>query len=178
MKTKEISRVVSYVSVYLLSPVLLGDIPSSWKAGNAAPTNSDLRAVAYANGQFVTVGSSYTILTSQDGVDWVISTNSAQAPGLNAVVSARGIFLAGGQSNAFRAVSTDGITWSNAQAAVGVETINALTFANGVFVGVGHGVSENTAYILTSPDGTNWQTRRPITTNELHAVAYGEHGFV
>src|SRR2546423_1686092 len=153
MKTKEISRVVSYVSVYLLSPVLFGDIPSSWKAGNAAPTNSDLRAVAYANGQFIAVGSSYTILTSEDGIDWMVRTNGTETSVFNAIASGNGIFVAGGQSGAFRVLSSDCVTWSNAQATVGIETINALTFANGVFVAVGHGLHENTAYILTSPDG-------------------------
>src|SRR5882762_9458025 len=178
MKTKKFSRVVSCISVYLFSPLLFGDIPSSWKLGNPPTTNSDLRAITCANGEFIAVGSSYTISTSSNGIDWMLRTNGTESSVFNAVVSGNAIFVAGGQIGAFRAVSTDGITWSNAQATLGIETINALTFANGVFVGVGHGLHENTAYILTSPDGTNWQTRRPITTNELHAVAYGNSAFV
>src|SRR5689334_18060877 len=178
MKTKNFSKVVSCISVYLFSPLLFGEIPTSWQAGNSAPTNSDLHVITYANEQFVAAGSSYTIASSSNGIDWTLRTNGTESSVFNAVVSAKGIFVAGGQLGAFRALSSDGITWSNSQATLGVEAINGLTFANGVFVAVGHGLLENTAYILTSPDGTNWDTRRPFTTNELHAVAYGTNVFV
>src|SRR5437868_14056179 len=102
MKTKNFSKVVACISVYLFSPLLFGDIPSSWKTGNAPPTNSDLRAITYANGQFVAAGSSYTIATSPNGIDWILRTNGTESSVFNGVVSAKGIFVAGGRTGAFR----------------------------------------------------------------------------
>jgi hypothetical protein len=42
------------------------------------PTGNDLYDVAYANGQFVAVGNLGTIITSADGLTWVVRNSGTR----------------------------------------------------------------------------------------------------
>jgi hypothetical protein len=87
--------------------------------------------MTYANGLFVVVGDSGTILTSPDGVTWT-SRISNTPNNLTAVIYANGAFF----TNSANLVSSDGINWINHQT-TSVSGIG-LIFNNGVIISVGN----------------------------------------
>jgi len=60
-----------------------------------------LNAVTYGNGQFFAVGSGFTILSSQHGLDWTVQTNGTDSSVLRAVTVGDTAVAGGGQLGAF-----------------------------------------------------------------------------
>ena len=122
---------------------------SNW-VGVASPTNVILKKVVFADGQFLAVGDSSTVVTSKDGIDWKLRhTDSAGMPYRQvAVGSGTYVALSGGPVLAY---SKDLANWKSVMPDTGF-TFTALAFGNGKFVAVGQG-----GKMFTSIDGAVWK---------------------
>ncbi|NBV21070.1 MAG: hypothetical protein EBS05_03995 [Proteobacteria bacterium] len=144
---------------------------SQW-VDRLTPTMISLNAVTYAQGKFVAVGDSATILNSTNGVDWVNRTPAVNASALRGVAYGNGVFVAIGAGSILR-YSTDGDTWVTS--GTSGTTLNSITFANGIFVGVG----DNGA-VRSSVDGITWtaRTTTPSHNRVLQTVRYAGGRFI
>ena len=129
------------------------------------------------NGLFVAVGEAGTILTSPDGVTWT-RQNSNTLFNLYGVSYANNQFIAVGDSVVLSG-SSDGVTWSVEDVSGTLSLpLNGVCYANGQFVAVGNN------QIMTSADGSNWNSLPPepsgITgpTVDLFNTAFGNNQFV
>jgi hypothetical protein len=171
------------LSVFCLaSRVLHGALPQSWYS--STPTNKNLTAAMYGQGQLVVVGLGSLIMKSSDGFTWTQALQLNGPPGtgssdhLHSAAYGNGMFVAGGYLNMHRVISPDGINWTNTTS-LGPEIVYGLTFANGRFVGVGRGIHGNDSYIITSVNGINWSSPAVYpTTNILRSVAFGNGLYV
>lgn len=155
--------------------------PTSWRA-DYAPANTELTAIAYGGGQFVAVGRDTTIVRSLDGVHWTLSSYCCGGGAdLFAIAYGNGRFVVGGESNALLMGSSDGVDWTGQMAVsgpAGAEKIYGLTFGNGRFLGVGSLSQDQLPLVLTSTNGTYWETPLRPTRATLRAVTYGHSMFV
>jgi hypothetical protein len=124
-----------------------------WGQRTAPGSGYTLNAVAFANGVFVAVGGSGTILISSDGANW---TNSS--PGnygdLRNVHFLNGQFTVVGYNNQMLR-SSNGITWT----ATALPVVNYwdVAFGNGTYVLAG-----DTNFVST--DGLNWIPAGPVVS--------------
>jgi hypothetical protein len=139
--------------------------------------------VAYGNGRFVAVGSSYPtypssdVFTSRDGLNW--TPHKSGYSGLFGIVYGGGQFVAT-TGSPLMLTSVDGETW----------TPHAITLTNTHFWGVGYGngtylavgsVNDFQQVLARSRDGTNWQTQviGPIMEDySLDDATFGARTFV
>ncbi len=160
----------SLVAVGNLGVIARSTDGNSWAAIPSSTTNA-LLDVVFANGSYLAVGASGTMVSSSDGgITW-----SALASGttttLRFVNRLNGTFLALGDSGVLRS-SPDGVVWS----AVTSGTINGLfgaAYGGGNYVAVG-----SLGTILTSPDATIWTARTSGVVTSLNEVAFGNGVFV
>jgi hypothetical protein len=146
---------------------------------NAAhPSTNFLRSITYANGQFVAVGDSGTIVTSVDATNWV-QAESGMAIGLNGIASGRGVLVAVGGDPLYQLAegvviltSTNGVDWVQRQRGT-TNGLSAVAYGSGQFVAVGA-----FGTILSSADGINWIERQSGTQDDLRGVTYGNGHFV
>jgi photosystem II stability/assembly factor-like uncharacterized protein len=145
----------------------------TWTTQASSPISNQLIGVTFANGQFVAVGYS-GILYSSDGVNWnSINTQSQGITGptadLYSVAYGNNHFVTVGtyngspmSYNGLIGTSPDGITWTTLPYTSNY--LSGVTYGGGQFVAVGREGS-----ILTSPDGTTWttQTAAPIANSTL-----------
>ena len=136
----------------------------SWLSRSSGTSNR-LSAIADGNGTLVAVGSSGTILTSQDGVTWTVQT-SGTSQDLNAVCYGNGTLVVGGAGGTLL-TSTDAIHWTSRSSA-DTGNIYTLTYGNGLFVAAGLG-----AVIQTSPDGINWTSQGAYGGYNLYSAISG-----
>src|SRR6266496_5446598 len=87
-----------------------GNPLSRWSWRHPVPQGLYLSGVTYGNGRFVSVGWSGTIITSSDGQDWTLISQS-QFPWLHSVIYGGGLFVAGGDSGAIL-TSINGLDWT------------------------------------------------------------------
>src|SRR5215207_4134355 len=159
-----------------------GALPQTWSS--STPTNKNLTAVMYGEGQLMVVGWGSLIMKSTGGFSWqqALSLNGPPGTGsgdhLFSAAYGNGMFVAGGYLNMHRVISPDGMNWTNTDS-IGPQILYGLTFANGRFVGVGRGIHSDTTYIITSIDGVNWTSPGVYpTTNTLRSVAFGNGLYV
>ena len=84
--------------IFLLICAQIGratDPLDTWTWRNPLPTGNTLNGIAYGNGQFVAVGVAGTIVTSADGVNWLLRQSGTQIV-LNAIAYGNGHFVAVG----------------------------------------------------------------------------------
>src|ERR1043166_7257663 len=169
--------------VFLFLPNLYAGVPQSWSS--TSPTNRNLTAAVYGQGQYFVVGWGSMIIKSSDSSNWTRALQLGGPPGSGsldhfyAAAYGNGMFVAGGQGFMLRANSTDGVNWTNTDT-LGMEHIYGLTFGNGRFVGVGYGALIP-IYIITSTDGIHWTSPgagQYPTSNTLFAVTYGNGLYV
>jgi hypothetical protein len=104
------------------------------------PRISYLESVAYGKGVYVTVGDSLTILTSSNGVDWLLTTpldGVEVGNELEAVTFANGIFLVVGNDGLILS-SPDGYNWTQRYSGFSSRNLRSVIYANGVFTTVGN----------------------------------------
>ena len=135
-----------------------------WTSRNSG-TSYDLRGVAYANGLWVVVGGSGTILTSTNGTSWT-SRSSGTSSSLLGVAYANGLWVAVGGSGTIL-ISLDGTTWTLCDSGTS-SSLLGVAYADGLWVAV-----EGSGTILISLDGTTWIPRDSGTSSSLWDVAYG-----
>jgi hypothetical protein len=81
-------------------------------------------------------------------------------------------------------VSSDGITWTRHSVNEHedpIDSMPAMVFGGGEFVAVGGSYSAPSGgswFILSSPDGINWNRRRLCSASPLSGLAYGSGSYV
>jgi hypothetical protein len=126
------------------------------------PTTNDLQGVTVFGDQFVVTGDNGTVLTSNDGTNWV-HRDTPTAHFLTGVAAFPDGLVAVGHAGTLL-TSPDGVTWEN----VPSETTNWLyrvRYLGGSLIVVGQNGT-----ILTSPDGVAWTQRASSTTSWLNDV--------
>lgn len=119
----------------------------------------------------VAVGQSGNILTSNDAINWAVSTPSQfSGVNINDVVWAAelGLYVAVGDT-AVICTSPDGYNWTYQSGGFGASSVLGVTWAAslGLLVAVG-----TNGKISTSPDGVNWTQRTSPTSQVLRKVAW------
>lgn len=154
--------------------------------------------VTYASNLYVTVGDRATVMTSGDGVNWMLelvppaltnsvflgvggTTNLLVAVGdqgsimisPNQITNITVTNVVGSSLIATSAPgSTLGVIWY-ALPRLGTNDFQGVAWFNGLYV-----VTGTKGRIFTSPDGTNWTRRPTSTTNFLSGVAASPSGLV
>ncbi|MDR3581440.1 MAG: hypothetical protein P4L44_15875 [Oryzomonas sp.] len=145
----------------------------TWTTRASSPIANQLIGVTFADGQFVAVGYS-GIMYSSDGVNWnSVATQSSGITGptvdLYSVAFGNNRFVTVGTYNGSQmsyngliGTSPDGSTWTTLPYTSNY--LSGVTYGGGQFVAVGREGS-----ILTSPDGSTWtpQTAAPIANSTL-----------
>ncbi|WP_240036784.1 S-layer homology domain-containing protein [Paenibacillus amylolyticus] len=152
-------------------------MPINWgQVANAAPITSSLDnwyirsigqnmiGVTYGNGMYVAVGTSGTVLTSSDGVNWMTRT-AGTATQLNGVAYSNGTYVAVGQGGRIL-TSSDGMSWIIRDSGT-TNDLRTVNYINGAYMAVGANGT-----ILTSGDGVSWTSQASGTTQFLFAVNY------
>lgn len=135
-----------------------------------SPTNSDLRAITYGNGRFVTVGRNGTVLSSPDGAVWTRHVSGVTKT-LYGVAYGNGIFTAIGAGGT-AVTSPDGAIWTE-QDTDTTANFNSLRFANGLFLAAG-----DSGYILVSPNGATWIPHRTVNIHYWQSITFADSRFV
>ena len=124
----------------------------------------NLRAIAYS-GQFVSLGADGSILTSSDGLTWVLAANTVPGTGMNGLAFGGGQYVAVGSGGSVFA-SADLVTWTQAVSNTASD-LYSVSYQNGGFMATGAGGT-----LLTSLDGSSWTTLNSNTPNALRGVAF------
>lgn len=165
------------------------------------PQNNHLNAVTYGAGQFVAVGDGGAVITSPDGFNWTWRPSGTPLA-LRAITYGAGLFVAlGGQNGGTENTiftSPDGVAWRAQQMFPGAD-VNGLAYDGtswttdpvgrddtlfGVVYGAGRYAALGEGFILSSPDGIDWNTYTANWKVRLNAgscslsicVAVGESG--
>ena len=157
-------RVFLGLTCFLLTiPAMVAAPFEVWHPRSPLPTASTLNGVAYGNGRFVAVGDNGSIVTSSNGLDWVLNPSGVSNQ-LNTIIFAAGRFVAGGSSGLIL-WSDDGLSWSTGSfpQPSDVDTIGfgvGTNFPDGLFVSVSSTNafpgSPRNATVITSSNGINW----------------------
>ncbi|MCU0290402.1 MAG: IPT/TIG domain-containing protein [Thermoanaerobaculaceae bacterium] len=126
-------------------------------------SSKKLLAVTWAGDKFIAVGE--VILTSPDGSAWT-PQESPITPGyseLRSIASNGTVAIALGYPYALR--STDGATWKIVNS---ITNLSRVVWAGGQFLAF----DQWTSAVMTSTDGTSWETRTLGDGNRIGAVAW------
>src|SRR5947207_9009835 len=90
----------SIFALCLASPLVRGGLPQTWYS--STPTNKNLTAAMYGQGQLMVVGSGALILKSSDGFNWQDAypptpPNTGSGDDFYSAVYRNGTFIAGGK---------------------------------------------------------------------------------
>ncbi len=118
----------------------------------------------------VTVGSSGTILTSINGINWLTQTSNTSER-LWSITFGDNKYVVTGDNGTIL-TSPDGITW-NPQTSGTARDLWNITYANNQFVAVGA-----SGTVLTSPNGIAWTKQTSGVSDSLDGVTYGNGKFV
>ncbi len=177
----------------------------TWTPASGAPDHEvhpRWSAIAHANGQFVAVGLSSSVMTSTDCDTWTVQHPDVPPPlGLAAsnlvdVTFGEGRFVAVGESyptgvsidgiEPLILTSTNGVDWNPATPAVPAgfrRGFESVEYGNGRFVAFAEDRDSIEVFLTTSEDGTNW-TLRPnpffdrALPEDVNKMAFGEGRFV
>lgn len=166
MDYRSISPLVNVPPIITSSPNNLG---TKWNA-IYSPVTSFLNGVVWSGSQFVAVGDTGTILTSFDGLTWIVRTSGSTDELKSIAWSGSKYAVVGGWYGTVL-LSSDGIIWSKVSTGVR-KFLRKIIWANNQFVAVGMGT------ILTSPDGITWTERSVNTLNEISNVIWTGNQFV
>ncbi|MGA1238082.1 MAG: WD40/YVTN/BNR-like repeat-containing protein [Limisphaerales bacterium] len=122
-----------------------------WHAVDLSPTGEDLQGVCEWDGRVYVTGSGGTLLSSPDGVDWLVHPSPGSAF-LSGVAGYAGGLVAVGTGGALYH-SADGTAWTDYSQGV-TNWIYRVRDLNGLLVAVGQA-----GYLATSEDGVVWQRR-------------------
>lgn len=155
--------------------VLVSGNGSSWVSKNSG-TNAPLRALAYKaaypnTGLLVALGDSNILTSADDGTTWA-SQNNAGANSLTGAVYSPidGLFV-GVSGTSEILTSPDGKTWFQQNPQSG--PLQGAAFGDDEFIAVGQ-----SGGIITSTDGTNWQSHTSGTSSTLYGVAMRNNSFL
>ncbi len=124
-----------------------------WTSRAIVGSGTNLAAVAYGNGVFVTItANGSTVIYSSDGTNWNGST--IPTSGLTGITFGTNLFCAGSSEGAIY-TSADGENWTMQDSGFRFAPAE-LNYCNGQFVVPGQFIIDAGAEMLTSTDGTNW----------------------
>lgn len=137
------------------------------------PTTGVWSDITFGNGMFVAVGN--LVSTSPDGINWTNRTPHASI--INSITYGGGKFVATtfGGSNSIM-YSDDGIVWNSVDVSsllVG-GTMRDVSYGNGLYVVV----LENTARVLTSPNGITWTARTLPSNTRWGSIVFANGKFI
>jgi hypothetical protein len=143
---------------------------TAWMPPTTLPVGftANLSSVIY-NGSFIAMGTDGSIISSADGVNWVLG-GPIPATGMNGIafafVAGNGTYVAvGNGGNIFK--TTDLVNWAQATSGT-TSDLNSITLLdNGNFLVAGAGGT-----LLTSMDGSNWTPQVSNTTSTLRAATF------
>ena len=121
--------------VSLSVPCLYADVPQSWSS--SFPTNKNLTAAIYGQGQYFALGWGSMIIRSADGFNWSPALQLGGPPGggssdhFFAAAYGNGMFVAGGTGNDLRCTSLDGTHWQLKATTPGSEIIRDAIYQDG-----------------------------------------------
>ncbi len=93
--------------------------------------------MVYGNGLYVAVGDSGTILTSEDGNNWIApSAYAGTANYLDGITYGNGTYIGVG-NNGWTVTSPDGVNWTSINSGATANVLTGITFGDGQFVAVG-----------------------------------------
>ena len=152
-----------------------------WRWRNPLPQGDHLRGVTCANGRFIAVGLSGSMVTSTNGVNWA---RIAMDPGISlwSVAYGNGVFVAVGGTRfpvgtaGVILSSVDGVRWVRRDAGR-ADYLNGVAYGNGMFVAVGQAFATPDT-ILTSTDGVTWAARATGPSTYLRSIAFGNGRFI
>ena len=141
--------------------------------------NQGLRDVAWGNGRFVGItgsGAGNRVLTSDDGVDWVLGTSAADN-NWQRIIYGNGLFVAVAATGTGDRIMTspDGITWTSRTNPVDNQW-QTIAYGNGVFVATAATGTGDRA--MTSPDGITWTIQTTPVDNNWFGLTFGNGLFV
>ena len=140
-------------------------------------TTAQLRQIAFANGQYLAVGSNGTCIVSKDAVSWT-HTSVPTHESVCTVAYGKGVWVIGGSSyptpHLLLASRDRGKTWiqtkvRNRVGIVNRHGIGSIVYRNGKFLAVTF-----RGYVLMSTDGINWWEVGNATRTTAYTVAYGD----
>jgi hypothetical protein len=141
-----------------------------WNLGS-----DELLGITYANGRFVSIGTSSTgygmragIRSSDDGINWSSIAPGPQAP-LRCVANGNGVWVVAG---ADLLTSSDSVTWT-ARSYAPTGTLYAATFGAGRFVLAG-----DIGGTITSSNGMQWTFNPAFASAQVYGLAFGNNEFI
>lgn len=167
---------IAYILVFLTSVSFAGPL-DVWHWRNPLPQGNNLNGAAYGKGTYVAVGNTGTVVTSDDGINWVLRDSGISEDLLGVAfgkvfASDKYIFVTVSQHGAILK-SDDGKVWS--QSVAGTPTIYLsrpnLVYGNNIFLFQGYQA------VMTSADGINW-TSNPFSGASYADIAYCNGLFV
>jgi hypothetical protein len=165
--------------VVLAASLLSLSLTSAWASApwcELFPVRQTLADVTVGNGQFVAVGYGGAILSSTNGMDWMV--RHAPQEDLSSVVFANDLFVAVGPNcgaercSGTLLISSNGVDWTPI-AHPEIWGLNAVTFGSGLFVAVG-----GSGAMISSTNGRDWVQRTSGTQHNLTGVKFGNGKFV
>jgi hypothetical protein len=145
-----------------------------WEAVASGVTN-DLSGIAFADGQFLAVGTAGLVLRSTDLASWP-GQSSPTTNRLNGISRCGGLFVATGNAGTLL-TSPDGITWTAQNTGTTRDMVGA-TFGNNEVLAVGQG-SSNPGMLLSSSDLIHWVNRSALNRGvAFYSAAFGNGVFV
>jgi photosystem II stability/assembly factor-like uncharacterized protein len=150
------------ISVHPMHATLLPPyVPVNWtQVPDSSFGTSDILSIASNGlGQYVAVGRSGKLATSNNALEWQQRTTGLSVD-LSAVAYGDEKYIIGGASGKM-AISSNGISWSEvANSSFGASPILSIDYfaAQGLWIAVG-----GSGAIATSPDGISWTRRAPQT---------------
>jgi Photosynthesis system II assembly factor YCF48 len=170
---------LSFIFLSILFPCPSNADPlDNWHWRNPLPQGNDLFGITYGKNIFIAVGSSGTIITSTDAMDWTQRESGVAGEILYDVQYGDSLFVAVGGNGSpdgnsgVIATSPDGTVWAT-RTSGSFRTLRSLTYGNGMYVTVGDGGT-----ILTSNDGASWTALTVSTALNLNSITFGNGMFV
>lgn len=177
MFEKQVFFSIKNIILLFLGFTEMGFGQSEWTIVNL-DTNYHLASVIYGNGQFVTVGTFGTILTSTNGTMWT-KRNSDKSRYLYCVTNSNSLsdsnltrFVAVGEIETIM-TSPDGTTWTILNSGITSGDLSSVTY--GILPSVRTGLFVTVTMqgeILISPDGITWTSNSWESSRSFYSVAY------
>ncbi len=139
---------------------------TTWTTIASSGTDVELRSIVYADGQFVVVGDSGTIMTSANGTSWAKQTSGVNTDEeLYSVAWGDNMFVAAGDSGVI-VTSLNGTVWTKQTTGTTYQFHSVVWTGTQFFAVGGNGI------MFTSPNGTTWTSQVSGTALDLWGIAY------
>ncbi len=176
LKRQAVVRCLMRCIVSCLAWACASGAQSVWQPISPLPREKALLSVTYDGGLFVAAGDSGTVVTSPDGLQWVVRSTGTAA-WLAEVTHGGSQFVAVGFSGAI-ITSPNGADWVVRNSGFS-EFITSVAYGDSRFIALGWTSGAGNQWILSSPDGVAWNTVASVVFEEqLNGLTHGGGRFV